>query len=82
MALMQVMSAGMESAAVPTTVHCDHLIVSRDVEAEDLPRALEAHREVYEFMESACQKFNTGFWRPGAESFTKSFSRTTRSQVE
>ncbi|KAJ5613731.1 hypothetical protein N7528_007385 [Penicillium herquei] len=66
MALIQFMSAGMESAAVPTTVHCDHLIVSRDGEAQDLARALEAHREVYEFMESACQKYNMGFWKPGA----------------
>lgn len=66
MALIQFMSAGMESAAVPTTVHCDHLIVSRDGEEEDLSRALEAHREVYEFMESACQKYNMGFWKPGA----------------
>ncbi|KAL4896925.1 hypothetical protein BDV59DRAFT_190829 [Aspergillus ambiguus] len=66
MALIQFMSAGLESAAVPTTVHCDHLIVSRDGESEDLPRALEAHREVYDFMESACQKYNMGFWKPGA----------------
>ncbi|PLB51460.1 putative aconitase [Aspergillus steynii IBT 23096] len=66
MALIQFMSAGLESSAVPTTVHCDHLIVSRDGEEHDLPRALDAHREVYEFMESACQKYNMGFWRPGA----------------
>ncbi|KAI9046020.1 putative aconitase [Aspergillus affinis] len=66
MALIQFMSAGLESTAVPTTVHCDHLIVSRDGEAEDLPRALDAHREVYDFMESACRKYNMGFWRPGA----------------
>ena len=66
MALIQFMSAGMESAAVPTTVHCDHLIVSREGEEKDLPRALEAHGEVYDFMESACQKYNMGFWKPGA----------------
>lgn len=60
------MSAGLELAAVPTTVHCDHSISSRDGEAEDLPRALEVHREVYEFMESACQKYHLGFWKPGA----------------
>ncbi|PYI16460.1 aconitase [Aspergillus violaceofuscus CBS 115571] len=66
MALIQFMSAGMDAAAVPTTVHCDHLIVSRDGEDQDLPRAIEAHREVYEFMESACQKYNMGFWKPGA----------------
>ncbi|KAL4923709.1 uncharacterized protein BDV17DRAFT_285236 [Aspergillus undulatus] len=66
MALIQFMSAGLDTAAVPTTVHCDHLIVSRDGEEADLPRALEAHREVYEFMQSACQKHGMGFWRPGA----------------
>ncbi|KNG88386.1 putative aconitase [Aspergillus nomiae NRRL 13137] len=66
MALIQFMSAGLESTAVPTTVHCDHLIVSRDGETEDLPRALEAHQEVYDFMESACQRYNMGFWKPGA----------------
>ncbi|OJJ05102.1 hypothetical protein ASPVEDRAFT_86466 [Aspergillus versicolor CBS 583.65] len=66
MALIQFMSAGMDTAAVPTTVHCDHLIVSRDGEGQDLPRALEAHREVYDFMGSACQKYGMGFWKPGA----------------
>ncbi|KAL4991881.1 putative aconitase [Aspergillus falconensis] len=66
MGLIQFMSAGLDTAAVPTTVHCDHLIVSRDGEEADLPRALEIHREVYDFMESACQKYKMGFWRPGA----------------
>ncbi|KAL3433828.1 hypothetical protein BDV09DRAFT_205070 [Aspergillus tetrazonus] len=66
MALIQFMSAGLDTAAVPTTVHCDHLIVSRDGEESDLSRALETHREVYNFMESACQKYKMGFWRPGA----------------
>ncbi|KAF7595116.1 Aconitate hydratase mitochondrial [Aspergillus hancockii] len=66
MALIQFMSAGLESTAVPTTVHCDHLIVSRDGEAEDLARALETHQEVYDFMKSACQRYNMGFWKPGA----------------
>ncbi|KAL2843818.1 putative aconitase [Aspergillus pseudodeflectus] len=66
MGLIQFMSAGLDTAAVPTTVHCDHLIVSRDGEEADLLRALETHREVYDFMESACQKYKMGFWRPGA----------------
>ncbi|WP_250129541.1 aconitase family protein, partial [Escherichia coli] len=38
----------------------------RDGEAQDLPRALNVHKEVYEFLESACQKYNMGFWMPGA----------------
>ncbi|OJJ79942.1 uncharacterized protein ASPGLDRAFT_69819 [Aspergillus glaucus CBS 516.65] len=66
MALIQFISAGLDTSAVPTTVHCDHLIVSRDGEAQDLPRALDVHKEVYEFLESACQKYKMGFWRPGA----------------
>ncbi|GLA71427.1 hypothetical protein AtubIFM55763_001866 [Aspergillus tubingensis] len=66
MALIQFMSAGLDTAAVPTTVHCDHLIVSRDGETQDLARALDNHKEVYDFLESACQKYNMGFWKPGA----------------
>lgn len=54
MALIQFMSAGLDTSAVPTTVHCDHLIVSRDGVAQDLPRALDVHKEVYKFLESAC----------------------------
>ncbi|RDH23126.1 aconitase [Aspergillus niger ATCC 13496] len=66
MAFIQFMSAGLDTAAVPTTVHCDHLIVSRDGETQDLARALDNHKEVYDFLESACQKYNMGFWKPGA----------------
>ncbi|GKZ23454.1 hypothetical protein AbraIFM66951_008488 [Aspergillus brasiliensis] len=66
MALIQFMSAGLDTAAVPTTVHCDHLIVSRDGETQDLARAFDTHKEVYEFLETACQKYNMGFWKPGA----------------
>lgn len=66
MALIQFMSAGLDTSALSTTVHCDHLIVSRDGETKDLPHALDAHKEVYELLESACQKYNMGFWRPGA----------------
>lgn len=66
MALIQFMSAGFDAAAVPTTVHCDHLIVGRNGGAEDLPKAIEAHNEVYEFMASACRRYNMGFWKPGA----------------
>lgn len=66
MALIQFMSAGFDEAAVPTTVHCDHLMVARDGGDKDLPRALDAHKEVYDFMASACRRYNMGFWRPGA----------------
>ncbi|KAF7558127.1 hypothetical protein G7Z17_g148 [Cylindrodendrum hubeiense] len=66
MALIQFMSAGLDSTAVPTTIHCDHLIVSKDGQDEDLPKALGAHSEVYDFMSSAAKRFNMGFWKPGA----------------
>ncbi|KAL3477623.1 hypothetical protein BJX99DRAFT_257228 [Aspergillus californicus] len=57
MSLIQFMPARLDTATVPTAVHCDHLLVSRDWGKSDLARALEAHREVYDFMESACQKY-------------------------
>lgn len=66
MALIQFMSAGIDAVAVPATVHCDHLIVSREGGAQDLPRAVDMHKEVYDFMASACQRYNMGFWKPGA----------------
>ncbi|KAM6511926.1 hypothetical protein FALCPG4_016913 [Fusarium falciforme] len=66
MALIQFLSAGLDSAAVPTTIHCDHLIVGKSGQDEDLPNALGAHKEVYEFMSSAAKRFNMGFWKPGA----------------
>lgn len=66
MSLIQFISAGLNSTAVPTTIHCDHLIVGRNGKAEDLPSALDAHKEVYDFMSSACKRYNMGFWKPGA----------------
>ncbi|KAF7527318.1 hypothetical protein G7054_g10520 [Neopestalotiopsis clavispora] len=66
MALIQFMSAGLDATSVPTTVHCDHLIVGRDGQDKDLPNALSTHGEVYNFMSSACQRYNMGFWKPGA----------------
>ncbi|KAH8734158.1 hypothetical protein BGZ61DRAFT_474764 [Ilyonectria robusta] len=66
MALIQFMSDGLDSTAVPTTIHCDHLIVSKDGEEKDLPNALGMHSEVYDFMSSAAKRFNMGFWKPGA----------------
>ncbi|GKT63426.1 aconitate hydratase [Colletotrichum tofieldiae] len=66
MAIIQFMSAGFDSTAVPTTIHCDHLIVGRNGQHEDLPQALDQHREVYDFMSSAAKKYKMGFWKPGA----------------
>ncbi|KAL0936393.1 aconitate hydratase [Colletotrichum truncatum] len=66
MAIIQFMSAGLDSTAVPTTVHCDHLIVGRTGQDEDLPLALKTHKEVYDFLSSACKRYGMGFWKPGA----------------
>lgn len=66
MALLQFMSAGLSRTAVPTTVHCDHLIRARSGAAEDVARAIEENREVYEFLESVSAKYGIGFWKPGS----------------
>ncbi|MEE9449266.1 MAG: aconitate hydratase [Ignavibacteriaceae bacterium] len=66
MALLQFMSAGRKSAAVPSTVHCDHLIQAQVGAKDDLLRANEENKEVYDFLESISKKYGVGFWKPGA----------------
>lgn len=66
MAILQFMQAGMPKVAVPTTVHCDHLILAEKGAKEDLEKALHMNREVYDFLLSASQKYGIGFWKPGA----------------
>jgi aconitate hydratase len=66
MALLQFMLAGLPSVAVPTTVHCDHLIQARAGASDDLQAALDAHREVYDFLRSVAAKHGIGFWKPGS----------------
>jgi len=66
MAILQFAQAGIGRVAVPTTVHCDHLIQARTGAAEDLRAALSANREVYDFLLSASRKFGIVFWKPGA----------------
>ncbi|KOS23368.1 Aconitate hydratase [Escovopsis weberi] len=66
MAILQFMSAGMKSVANPTTVHCDHLIEAQVGGDKDLARAININKEVYDFLSSACAKYNIGFWRPGS----------------
>src|SRR5574338_915323 len=66
MALLQFMSAGRKTTAVPSTVHCDHLIQAQVGAVEDLNRANTENKEVYEFLESISQKYGVGFWKPGA----------------
>ena len=66
MALLQFMQAGKKTVAVPTTVHCDHLIQAKQGAAPDLMRANETSSEVFNFLESVSNKYGIGFWRPGA----------------
>ena len=66
MALLQFMHAGKPKAAVPTTVHCDHLIQAKVGASADLKRANETSNEVFDFLESVSNKYGIGFWKPGA----------------
>lgn len=66
MALLQFMSAGVGQTAVPTTVHCDHLLLGRFGAAKDLAFALSSNKEVYNFLESVSKKYGIGFWGPGS----------------
>lgn len=66
MALLQFMVTGWDTAAVPSTVHCDHLIQARVGAEKDLLRALDENSEVYNFLASASSKYGIGFWKPGA----------------
>jgi len=66
MALLQFMQAGKAKVAVPTTVHCDHLIQAKQGAAADLKRANETSNEVFKFLASVSNKYGIGFWKPGA----------------
>ncbi|TDE54315.1 aconitate hydratase [Flavobacterium sp. GT3P67] len=66
MALLQFMHAGKKKVAVPTTVHCDHLIQAKVDAATDLARAKTQSNEVFEFLSSVSNKYGIGFWKPGA----------------
>jgi aconitate hydratase len=66
MALLQFMSAGIPKVRVPSTVHCDHLILAKNGAAQDLKESLTASGEVFNFLESVSKKFGIGFWKPGA----------------
>lgn len=66
MALLQFMSAGQPRVRVPSTVHCDHLIQAEVGAVEDLARAKNESREVFDFLQSVSKKYGIGFWQPGA----------------
>ena len=66
MALLQFMMAGKNRVAVPSTVHCDHLIQAKESARIDLAQAKDVNGEVYDFLESVSDKYGIGFWKPGA----------------
>ena len=66
MALLQFMMAGRDRVAVPSTAHCDHLILARKGAGHDLLQAVDTNREVYDFLASVSRKYGVGFWKPGS----------------
>lgn len=66
MALLQFTTAGKARVALPSSVHCDHLITARNGKEEDLPKALDENKEVYSFLSSVAAKYGIDFWKPGA----------------
>lgn len=66
MALLQFMQAGLGQTAVPTTVHCDHLILAEKGARNDLLSAHQNNKEIFDFLQSASSRYGIGFWKPGA----------------
>jgi len=66
MALLQFMLSGRDTTAVPSTVHCDHLILARSGADDDVEAAIDLNREVYDFLQSASGRYGIGFWKPGS----------------
>jgi len=66
MAMLQFMQAGRKKSAVPATIHCDHLIRAQSGAKQDIERAINENKEVYNFLASAAKKYGIGFWKPGA----------------
>src|ERR1017187_7922849 len=66
MALLQFMTCGRAKVAVPSTVHCDHLIQAKTGAVSDLATALDVNKEVYDFLATISDKYGIGFWKPGA----------------
>ncbi len=66
MAVLQFMLSGRDTTAVPTTIHCDHLILARSGAKDDVAAAIDRGREVYDFLQSASARYGIGFWKPGS----------------
>ena len=77
MALLQFMNAGREQVAVPSTVHCDHLIQAYKGAKEDIATATKTNEEVYNFLRDVSSRYGIGFWQPGAECLGIAFGNKT-----
>ncbi|KAG0219092.1 aconitate hydratase [Mortierella sp. GBA43] len=66
MAILQFMLADMPTTAVPTSIHCDHLIVGHKGAAQDLVNSIENNKEIFNFLQSAAEKYGMAFWKPGS----------------
>ena len=66
MALLQFMSTGNDKVAVPSSIHCDHLIVAENGGEADAKVAIEANQELFDFLQSAGAKYDVGFWKPNS----------------
>ena len=66
MAILQFMLSGKKEVAIPTTVHCDHLIVAKEGFKKDMEDAIGSNQEVYDFLSSASSHYGIGFWKPGS----------------
>ncbi|KAJ2845828.1 aconitate hydratase [Coemansia brasiliensis] len=66
MAILQFMLSGMKQTAVPTSIHCDHLVEAFEGADKDVARSWQTSREIYEFLQAASQKYGIAFWRPGS----------------
>ncbi len=66
MAMLQFISSGLPKVAVPSTIHCDHLIQAQIEGKKDLERAKDMNKEVYNFLATAGAKYGVGFWKPGS----------------
>jgi len=66
MAILQFMLSGRDTTAVPSTIHCDHLILAQSGAEEDVEAAIDRNREVYDFLQSASARYGIGFWKPGS----------------
>lgn len=66
MAMLQFISSGLDRVAVPSTIHCDHLIEAKEGAKSDLDRAKDVNKEVYAFLATAAARYGVGFWKPGS----------------